>query len=376
VADHSIAGRSGYDLCQSIKSDPALRGVPVYILASIQSPIDEGRLRQCGGDGHFSKPFDTTAILDRVRDAIAKGGTTTTFAQASVPVPEETFDADSATLRVSPDGMDDYGEIAIVPSSSGVDATPPPENVVTPPPRLRSADVPPPVAARAVATEANAPIVSRATASPGAPAALPVVSQRATPSVAPSGTPSGGPAAGMRPSLIPGLRPGALPAAVPAPRASVPTGPGQSPTAARSVVGSAARSSVPVASPPTTRAPAPATPSVTPAAARTLMGLPAVMAQSPARSTAAPARPGAAGANQSAMPGVTAPRVASTSAASIMAAATSKVDQKMAAIAARGPEYEAIAKLSREIIEKVVWEVVPELAEVIVREELAKRGRI
>jgi hypothetical protein len=54
----------------------------------------------------------------------------------------------------------------------------------------------------------------------------------------------------------------------------------------------------------------------------------------------------------------------------------SKVDQKLAAIAARGPEYEAIAKLSREIIEKVVWEVVPELAEAIIREELSKRGRI
>jgi hypothetical protein len=54
----------------------------------------------------------------------------------------------------------------------------------------------------------------------------------------------------------------------------------------------------------------------------------------------------------------------------------SRVDQKMAALAARGPEYEAIAKLSREIIEKVVWEVVPQLAEAIVREELSKRGRI
>jgi hypothetical protein len=55
---------------------------------------------------------------------------------------------------------------------------------------------------------------------------------------------------------------------------------------------------------------------------------------------------------------------------------TSAIDQKLASIAARGPEYEAIAKLSREIIEKVVWEVVPELAEAIVREELAKRGKI
>jgi hypothetical protein len=50
------------------------------------------------------------------------------------------------------------------------------------------------------------------------------------------------------------------------------------------------------------------------------------------------------------------------------------VDQTMAAIAARGPEYEAIAKLSREIIEKIVWEVVPELAEAIIREHVAKRG--
>jgi hypothetical protein len=52
----------------------------------------------------------------------------------------------------------------------------------------------------------------------------------------------------------------------------------------------------------------------------------------------------------------------------------SAVDQTMAAIAAKGPEYEAIAKLSREIIEKIVWEVVPELAEAILREQIAKRG--
>src|SRR5205807_31017 len=49
---------------------------------------------------------------------------------------------------------------------------------------------------------------------------------------------------------------------------------------------------------------------------------------------------------------------------------SSAVDQKLAAISAKGPEYEAIAKLSREIIEQIVWEVVPELAEAIIRERL------
>jgi hypothetical protein len=49
-----------------------------------------------------------------------------------------------------------------------------------------------------------------------------------------------------------------------------------------------------------------------------------------------------------------------------------KIDQKVAAIAARGPEYEAVARLSREIIEQVVWEVVPELAEMIIREHVER----
>jgi hypothetical protein len=36
----------------------------------------------------------------------------------------------------------------------------------------------------------------------------------------------------------------------------------------------------------------------------------------------------------------------------------------------RGVEYDAILKLSREIIEQIAWEVVPELAEIIIRERL------
>ena len=55
---------------------------------------------------------------------------------------------------------------------------------------------------------------------------------------------------------------------------------------------------------------------------------------------------------------------------------SSSIEQKLASISAKGPEYEAIAKLSREVIEQVVWEVVPELAEAIIREHLEKRGRI
>jgi hypothetical protein len=56
------------------------------------------------------------------------------------------------------------------------------------------------------------------------------------------------------------------------------------------------------------------------------------------------------------------------------ASVAASVEQKLAAISAKGPEYEAIAKLSREIIEQVVWEVVPELAEAIIREHIKAKG--
>jgi hypothetical protein len=44
----------------------------------------------------------------------------------------------------------------------------------------------------------------------------------------------------------------------------------------------------------------------------------------------------------------------------------------MERIKEKGPEYEAIAKLSKDVIERIVWEVVPELAEVIIKENLEK----
>jgi CheY-like chemotaxis protein len=47
----------------------------------------------------------------------------------------------------------------------------------------------------------------------------------------------------------------------------------------------------------------------------------------------------------------------------------------MERIAARGAEYDAIAKLSLEAIQQIVWEVVPELAEAMLRVEIEKKAK-
>ena len=48
IADGAMPGRTGYDLCTQVRADAALRGVPVYILASNQQPYDEARGRSAG----------------------------------------------------------------------------------------------------------------------------------------------------------------------------------------------------------------------------------------------------------------------------------------------------------------------------------------
>src|SRR5262245_62711513 len=74
IADGVMPGRSGYDLCASIKADPALRSVPVLILASSQQPYDDARGQKAGADGQLTKPWETNAMMDKVRDMLRGGG--------------------------------------------------------------------------------------------------------------------------------------------------------------------------------------------------------------------------------------------------------------------------------------------------------------
>jgi hypothetical protein len=64
------------------------------------------------------------------------------------------------------------------------------------------------------------------------------------------------------------------------------------------------------------------------------------------------------------------PPVAQPASTPALRSVSERVAERMVQLVAAGPEYAAIAKLSREIIEQIAWEVVPELAETIIRSEL------
>ena len=396
IADAVMPGRSGYDLCASIRSDPGLRTVPVLILASSQQPYDEGRGQKAGASGHLTKPWETNAFLERLRTTLRDGlgvgvGGHAGFDAGSV-APAQRVAASLPTAAIEDD---EYGEISIDTRDTDDARTPPPVEQ-----RARVATPPPPPPGRI--TRPSMPAVS---APPAAMAPPPAMVPHAAP----------GSSAGMRPSLIPGMRPGTMPPArpgtVPArPLAGPPPGPAPGPQSGppgrpathpppvgRTMIGLPAAnvpipgvmrpSAPPVAPAPPARSPtAPAAPlaparpptgPVMPLAARGPAPVTPTYAPPPASHAPPPAAYAPPPAVHAPAPHAPAP-YAPPPAAHVPAAPAGiggTLDQRMAAFAAKGPEYEAIAKLSREIIEQIVWEVVPELAEAIIREQVEKRGR-
>jgi CheY-like chemotaxis protein len=355
IADATMPGRSGYELCAAVKSDAGLRATPVYILASTQQPYDEGRGGQAGADGHLLKPWDTTALLDRVREALAKGPSGTSASASPVSAaPRPTMSSmsgrPSAALPVA--AFDDgFGDVAV-------------EEV----PRETAREMP-----RATAPSMPAQSLPTHTAPAAAPSLAPAAPRPTSHAMpiaghAPAAAPPAQAAPGMRPSLIPGVRPGVMPPARPG---TVPARPVE------------AAPGLPGAVPPRPAA----SPAAPPAVGRTLVGLPATNlpipgstrppAAAPLPAAAPVARPMTGPVSPLGARPFTPPAQAPVGPSSLPAspAGGSLVDQKVAAIAARGPEYEALAKLSREVIEKIVWEIVPELAEAIIREQMDKRGR-
>jgi len=72
LADAVMQGKSGYDLCQALKSDGKLADVPVVILCGNSAAFDAAKGAQVGADGSLSKPWDTQVMLEKVAEFIDK----------------------------------------------------------------------------------------------------------------------------------------------------------------------------------------------------------------------------------------------------------------------------------------------------------------
>lgn len=63
MADISIPGRNGYEICEFVKTHPEMEGTPVILLVPAFEPFDEERARRIGADYHLTKPFQSIRML-------------------------------------------------------------------------------------------------------------------------------------------------------------------------------------------------------------------------------------------------------------------------------------------------------------------------
>ena len=74
IADVNMPGKTGFQVCEEVKGDPALKDTPVLLLIGILDDFDEDESRRVGADGFIVKPFEANAAIQKVRDVLTAGG--------------------------------------------------------------------------------------------------------------------------------------------------------------------------------------------------------------------------------------------------------------------------------------------------------------
>jgi CheY-like chemotaxis protein len=67
LADIFLPSRSGYEVCQYVKTHPRHRHSGVVLIAGLLEPVDEAEAKRSGCDAIVKKPFEATAFLDAIR---------------------------------------------------------------------------------------------------------------------------------------------------------------------------------------------------------------------------------------------------------------------------------------------------------------------
>lgn len=92
LADAVMPGLSGYELCEAVKRLPYGGFIPVVILSGTFEPFDRARADRAGADAVITKPFDSHALLALVRDLVVNAKESRTAAPpppSPPPLPPE-----------------------------------------------------------------------------------------------------------------------------------------------------------------------------------------------------------------------------------------------------------------------------------------------
>ncbi len=71
LIDAVMPGKNGYDVCREAKNDPRLSLVPILLLTGVFEPFDEAKSRESGADDFIAKPFESQVLIDKIEGLIS-----------------------------------------------------------------------------------------------------------------------------------------------------------------------------------------------------------------------------------------------------------------------------------------------------------------
>jgi len=75
LVDALMPGKSGYEVCEEVRRDPVLKGIPLLLLVGAFEPFDEEKARMSGADDHITKPFESQSLIDKVKALVVLAST-------------------------------------------------------------------------------------------------------------------------------------------------------------------------------------------------------------------------------------------------------------------------------------------------------------
>lgn len=68
--DVLMPGIDGFQVCQTLKSDPETKSSKVIILTALAQDFDRRKAEEVGADGFFTKPFSPAALLEKLDEVL------------------------------------------------------------------------------------------------------------------------------------------------------------------------------------------------------------------------------------------------------------------------------------------------------------------
>ena len=96
LADVIMPEKDGYEVCKEIKAIPALAGIPVILLTGTFETFDEAKSQEVGADDFITKPFESQTLIDKVKEQLGK------VSAAPVAVPPVAAEVPVAAAPVPP----------------------------------------------------------------------------------------------------------------------------------------------------------------------------------------------------------------------------------------------------------------------------------